>query len=260
MSNLSYLDVRLSGGASNTTPVTSIGGAISTVAGGLVKSQTATGITTLTGVTINDAAGNTAGTGTLRFVSSTKLLYWTPPGGAEGAGVDITVSGDYSIQGASESGYLKVTTVAGSLPAANITNSITIANVPNNVFDDVSKDESFTGDTEYRCLYLKNAHGTDTMKEVKLWIAQNTPGQDVVSIQLDSAGLNGTPSAVANENTAPVGADFDSANPISEATALVIGDLTPSSFFPFWVRRTVPTRTTQAYTNDSFHLGMSAYI
>jgi len=77
MSNLSYLEVRLSGGASNTAPASSIGGAMSTVAGGVVKSQTGTGLTTLTGVVIDNAAGNAEGDGSLRFDQATTMLYWT---------------------------------------------------------------------------------------------------------------------------------------------------------------------------------------
>jgi hypothetical protein len=260
MSNLSYLEVRYSGGASNTSQASSLGGAMSTVAGGLVKSQTATGITTLTGVTIDNAAGNPEGDGTLRFDYATSMLYWTPPNGSEGLGVDVSAGGQFAVQGASEGGYLTVTVVTGSLPGANTSNTITIANIDNNVFDDVSKDESYDGDVEYRCLYLYNAHGTDTMKDVKLWIAQNTPGQDVIGIALDAVGKNSAPSIIADEGTAPTGAAFDSANPASEATALQVGDLAAGEFYPFWIRRTVPEKTTQAQVNDDFQLGMSAYI
>lgn len=260
MSNLSYLEIRLSGGASNTAPASAIGGAMSTVAGGKVLSQTGTGLTTLTGVVINDAAGNDEGNGSLRFDYATTKLYWTPPNGSEGAGVDVSAGGAFAIQGAAESGYLKVTVTAGSLPGSNTTNTVAIANIANNVFDDVSKAESFDGDVEYRCLYLYNAHGTDEMKDVKLWIDENTPGQDVIGIALDAVGLNSAPSTIANEDTAPTGANFDSANPVSEASALLVGDMAAGEFYPFWVRRTVPEKTTQAVTNDDFRLGFSAYI
>jgi len=128
------------------------------------------------------------------------------------------------------------------------------------VFDDVSKDESYDGDTEYRCLFLKNSHDTDTMKDVKLWIQQNTPGQDVIGIALDDVGKNSAPSEIADEDTDPTGADFDATNPISEATALDVGDLAAGEYYPFWIRRMVPEKTTQAQTNDDFQLGMSAYI
>jgi hypothetical protein len=83
----------------------------------------------------------------------------------------------------------------------------------------------------------------------------------VISIALASAGKNSAPSELANENTAPSDAEsFDAANPISEATALAIGDLAAGEWHAFCVRRAVPAKTTQAVTNDDWRLGMSAYI
>lgn len=64
--NIGRVKIRMSGGVSNTVGNDSIGGAMSTAAGGLVDSQSAS--TSLAGVTIEDATGNnTAADGTLKL-------------------------------------------------------------------------------------------------------------------------------------------------------------------------------------------------
>ena len=44
-----------------------------------------------------------------------------------------------------------------------------------NYFDDVSSAEAGTGDTEYRCIYIHNAHATLTLIGAKVFIQTNTP-------------------------------------------------------------------------------------
>ena len=195
-SNLAYLETRLSGGATNTNPAKSLGGPMSSER---VLSQTATGLTTITGVTVDDAAGNTEGSGTLTFTYSATAptLRWTPPGGAAGTAINVASNGKYALQGASNGGLLFVTVVAASLPSSTQSNTITVANIANEVWDDVSKAEALAGDTEYRCLYLKNAHSTDLMSDVRVWRQNDTDGQDVLSLELGVAGVgNGTTTGV----------------------------------------------------------------
>ncbi|MGH8471092.1 MAG: hypothetical protein ACREVJ_01195, partial [Gammaproteobacteria bacterium] len=97
-SNLAYLQTFLSGGGANTDPTKSLGGPISATR---VLSQSATAPTTITGVTIEDAAGNTEGNGTLQFnySATTPTLQWTPPGGSAGSAVKLTESSKYAVQG-----------------------------------------------------------------------------------------------------------------------------------------------------------------
>lgn len=260
MATLHDLVFRLSGGASNTDPAAALGGAMSTVAGGVVLSQSATGLSTITGVTLDDAAGNNEGTGTLTYVNSAKTLQWTPPGGTAGTAVEVSAGGTFAIQGGSDGGYLRVTVVAGSLPSNDLTNTLTIANLTNKVFDDVSKAESLAGDTEYRCLYVQNKHSTDALVGAKLWIEANTPGQDVVQIALDPAGKNGTATTIATEGDAPAGVDFNAVNPVSEASALTLGDLAAGDTYPFWIKRTVPANTTEATPKNTFRLAVRVYV
>lgn len=163
MASLSQVQFLLSGTDGKT------GGAIGAVR---VLSQTATGITTLSGVTIDDAMGNAVGDGTLSFTYATTKLTWTPYGGSSGTAVDVSSDGTYAIQAANDGGYLEVTVVASSLPGANVSNTITIAGQDQKVFDDWTKDETDAGTTRHRCLYFKNT-GAESLKSGKLWVNTN---------------------------------------------------------------------------------------
>ncbi len=258
MANLADAIVRLSGGATNIIPFDSLGGAMSTVAGGIVDSQTATAPTTITGVVIDDANGNALGVGSLFFDFSATTLRWTPPSGTAGTAVVVTVDGVYSIQGASDGGLLAVTVTSASLPGSDQTNSITITALTNNIFDDVSKAESDVGRIEHRGLYFENAHASDSMVGTTIWISANTPGQDVVNIGLDPAGLNGTAVVIATEDLVPAGVVFS--NPTTEALGLSMGTLAFGDNFPFWIRRTVPAGVSVAEPNDTFSIAIKVKV
>lgn len=120
-----------------------------------------------------------------------------------------------------------------------------------NYFDDVSSVEASAGDTEYRCVYVHNNHGTLTLIGAKIWIQTQTPSGDTdVAIGLGAAAVNATETAVGNESTAPAGVTFSA--PSSFAGGLVIGDIPPGQHKAVWVRRTV--NAAAAAFADSFTL------
>jgi hypothetical protein len=258
--NLAYFEVRLSGGAANTSAVASIGGAISTAGGGRVLSQTATGLTTITGVTIDDAMGQSEGVGSLFFDQSAGTLRWTPPGGTAGTSVVVSANGKYAIQGGNNGGVLLVTVVAASLPSSDQTNSVTIANQTQKIFDDVSKAESLAGQTVYRGLYFKNQHTSDSITNIKYWISTNTPGQDNIQIANASEAKNTSIETLASETTAPTGIDFTANNPVDLASALTRSDLLFGDYHGFWARRVVPAGVSAAVTKNTFRLGFQIYV
>ena len=107
-----------------------------------------------------------------------------------------------------------------------------------NYFDDVSSAEASAGDTEYRCVYVHNNHGTLSLIGAKVFIQTNTPSSDTdVAIGLGSSAINGTEQTVANESTAPTGVSFSA--PTTFAGGLAIGDLAAGAHKAVWVRRTV---------------------
>jgi hypothetical protein len=119
------------------------------------------------------------------------------------------------------------------------------------IFDDVSSAESAAGDTEYRCVYVHNNHGSLSMQNTVIWIQANTPSATTdVAIALGGEGLNGTAETVANESTAPSGETFSS--PSSEGAGLSLGTIPFGQHYPVWIRRTVTAGTAAAA--DSFTL------
>lgn len=244
------LGLFLSGGAGNTDPNAALGGAISTTRW---CSQNATGVT-IAGVTVNDAAENTVGSGTLAYLVSGQTLTWTPPSGAAGVAVPLTANGAYIIRGAgATAGYLRVTVVFASLPASNVSQTATVANWDNKLFDDVTKAEALAGNINYRCIYLKNNHASDTATDVRAWINQDSLGADTIALGADPAGVGdgaatGVGTTIANEATAPAGVVFT--QPLSEAASISLGTFTFGTGRAVWIKRDVPVGTLATIAND----------
>ena len=120
-----------------------------------------------------------------------------------------------------------------------------------NYFDDVSSTEASAGDTEYRCVYVHNNHGSLTLIGAKVWIQANTPSGDTdVAIGLGTSAVNGTEQTVADESTAPTGVTFS--QPTTFAGGLSIGDIPFGQHKAVWVRRVVNSGA--AAYSDSFTL------
>ena len=119
------------------------------------------------------------------------------------------------------------------------------------IYDDVTSAEASSGDTEYRCIYVHNNHGTLTYLGSKVWIQTNTPSADTdVAIGLGTSAVNGTEQTVADENTAPSGVTFSA--PTSFAGGLSIGDIPAGQHKAVWIRRTINAGAAAA--SDSFTL------
>jgi hypothetical protein len=237
--NAAYLEVHLSGGAGNASPNASLGGAISTT---LVGSQSATGISNVTGVSIIFAAGNQEGNGTLKFYHTGQQLSWTPNGGSEGPVVSAGVDGKYALFGNGDNGFVAVQVTAASLPGTDQTDTINVNYTANNLYDNVSQTDSFNGDTEYRCYYIKNAHPTDPMAAVVMFIS-GMPNPGSVAFGVDPAGVgngssSGVATTVANENTAPAGVTFGA--PVTEAAGTNVGTLNAGQCVAIWTKRIIP--------------------
>ena len=112
----------------------------------------------------------------------------------------------------------------------------------NNLWDNVSPAEAGAGDTEYRCAYVKNTHGSLSVANVTVEI-DTDPAESNWEIALGAAGKNGTETAVADEDTAP-------STPTFGTTPLSLGTLAAGDFYPIWIKRIVPAAAGAA-TPDS---------
>lgn len=119
-----------------------------------------------------------------------------------------------------------------------------VDNTDNNLFDDVSGAEHTAGRTEYRAIYIHNAHGSLTLTSAVVWIQSDTSGADSdLSIAVGTAAVNGTEQTVANETTAPTGVTWSDAA-VSRATGLALGDLPAGQHKAVWLRRTISAGST----------------
>ncbi|OQW86180.1 MAG: hypothetical protein BWK78_10350 [Thiotrichaceae bacterium IS1] len=174
MSAIDNIHIRLSGGSGNTDPNTALGGIKSSHR---VLSQAVTGLSNITGVTIDYAHSNPLGTATLAYTHSGVTLTW---GG--GTAVAVATNGTYFLKNSAGDGTLEITVVSASLPVADASDVLTVSVFPNEVFDNISGVEGYNGDTEYRCLYLHNSHVTATY-QLNVWIASQPMGDDTGSIR-----------------------------------------------------------------------------
>jgi len=130
------------------------------------------------------------------------------------------------------------TNVNASIGGARSSTEVT-DNSLNNIFDDVSGSESLPGDTEYRCIYLYNNHGTLTAQNVRIYISSNTTSaDDTWTIGLGTSAINGTEQGpLADENTAPSGVTFSA--PTDYAGGLASADIPAGQHRSVWYKRVV---------------------
>lgn len=122
------------------------------------------------------------------------------------------------------------------------------------LFDAVAAADALAGDIEYRCIYLHNANGADTMTAARVWIAANTPlAGTTLAIGVGTSAVNATEQTVANENAAPAGVAFT--EPASAAAGLALGNIPFGQHRAVWLRRTV-TAGSGASANDTWSLGL----
>ena len=127
---------------------------------------------------------------------------------------------------------------ANTDPTLSLGGIISTTDAAASIFDNVSSAEALAGDTEYRCIYIKNNHGTLTLLAPKVWLQANTPSGDTAAeISLGTSAVSGTEQTIADENTSPTGTTFVSA--ANEGAGLSLGDLAPGATKAIWIKRTV---------------------
>ena len=133
-----------------------------------------------------------------------------------------------------------------------ISSTLIVTSQLHNLFDLVTSSESQTGDTEYRCLYIKNSHGTLDLFNAAVYIQFQTPSPDTsAKLALGSSIINGVEPTIANENTSPVGLTWESQTGTSNA--LAIGDIPAGGHKAVWLERTVNPGSA-AYNSDMVSL------
>lgn len=142
-------------------------------------------------------------------------------------------------------------TAAGSLGDQISTTQITDATL-HNLFDQISGDENAASESEYRCIFVHNNHGSLTWENVVVWLSAEVGGGANAAISIDTTGVTakGSGSAqaktIADENTAPATQTFSS--PTTKGAGLAIGNIPAGSVAAIWVRRSATNSV--AVNND----------
>lgn len=141
----------------------------------------------------------------------------------------------------------------GNSSLGGVKSSNAISTAINGLFDAVSAGEATAGDVEYRCVYLHNANGTDTMTAARVWVSANTPlAGTTLDIGVGTSAVNGTEQTIADEATAPSGVSFSA--PSTAGTGIALGDIPAGQHRAIWLRRTV-TAGSASSANDTWTLG-----
>lgn len=128
-----------------------------------------------------------------------------------------------------------------------------------NLFDQVESAEASAGDTEYRCFYFKNNHGSLALTSPSVYIDANTPSADSdIEIGLDPAGVGdgsstGVATTIGAEGSAPAGVSFS--QPSSGSPLALAGSLGAGQYQAVWVKRVI-SAAASAVNNDSCVIGI----
>lgn len=147
------------------------------------------------------------------------------------------------------SGGAANSTPSASLGGTRSANTISDATM-NNLFDDVSAAEASAGDQEYRGIFLYMANTTLTLSSARVWVSANTPATgDEIYITTDSIGLrtgaNQTMSSISDEGTAPTAIGTWTTGTLS------LGNMTPTSSWPLWIKRSVSVGASSYASNSA---------
>ena len=117
------------------------------------------------------------------------------------------------------------------------------------LFDTVVSADATAGETNYRCIYILNSHGSLSLTSAVVWIQANTPSATTaIAIALAGEGVNATAETVVNEDTAPSGESFVAA--ANEGAGLSLGTIAAGQRYGLWIRRVVDAGT--AAVADTF--------
>lgn len=261
--NAANLQFRLSGGAGNSNPNLSLGGAMSS---SVMTSQNASALSSIPGVTINFAGGISVGVNNYvrhSYANNVHTLELQDGlDGVYGPGVDVSAGGTFFLSGQNR-GSLAVTVAPGNLPtSASVVNPFTVTNIKNNLFDDVLKVDALNGAVDYRCVYLYNTHPTEAFLQVGVYgygsSGNPAAAGDLFYVGADPAGAGngsstGVAATIANENAAPAGVTFSS--PIITAP-LILGAIQPGEARALWLRRNVPAALYAVTPDDYVAFGL----
>lgn len=129
---------------------------------------------------------------------------------------------------------------ANSNPLTSLGGAKSSVAASTNLFDDVTSAESASGDIEYRCIYVHNAHGTLTLQNAVVWIVSQAAQLDGIDIGLQGS-VNSTAQDLtgSGEGTAPTTPTVTFSRPASKGAGISIGNIPAGQHQAIWIRRDI---------------------
>jgi len=145
------------------------------------------------------------------------------------------------------------TTIANTLSlGSTISNNTIPDNTANNIFDDVTGDESTAGRVEYRCIACKDTHASADMLNAKVYISGFTRAAgsyDVMSFAVENpTGGTNPVQTIASETATPnadlfitkIGNTVSWTEEDAPSSTLTFGTVSAGNWMGIWLRRSVP--------------------
>lgn len=227
------LNLYLTGGASNTNPHSSLGGAVSSTRvrglGAIVEDP----IPAIRIDNVYPACGE--GDATLSVNADGELVF-TPPGLDAGDPVAIAAGESKLVTGEDEDCAIRVYREAG-LPFVG-TSTLRLVNALNGVLAgrNVTNAQRVAGVTTYRAIML-HALSAFAVLGVKLWIPAVGGAQASWELAVEEP-VAGAVQSIANEQAAPTGLSWVAAT--TEGSALAIASISPNAYKGIWIKRIFP--------------------
>jgi hypothetical protein len=134
---------------------------------------------------------------------------------------------------------------------STVAGGIITSGTANNLWDDVTGDQSAAGLTEYRAFYVVNNHATLPWQTVMFWIDSLTSSADTeFDVALASEAVNtAIAQTLASEASVPTGVSFT--RPVTKAGGLSIGNIPATQYKGLWIKRTVTAGAAAASDSGS---------
>lgn len=141
--------------------------------------------------------------------------------------------------------YESTDNLGGAITGTEVVNATV-----HNLFDVVDSDGALLGETNYRCIYVKNIHATLTLTSALMYIESNTDLANTdVSIGVGTSVLGGVEQTIPDEDTEPTGITW--VNDIGVANSISLGNITNASWQAVWIRRVVLSNTASALSDSA---------
>lgn len=115
----------------------------------------------------------------------------------------------------------------------------------NDLFDDISGAENAASTVDYRCIFVHNSNGANTLQNAVVYISSEVAGGASIALAADSTAASAIGSASAQAltgttETAPGGSvtGLSYSSPTTAGTGISLGNIPSGQCKAFWVRRT----------------------